>query len=318
MQKGITLLLVLLLIGLGAIQTEAQIASASDNLVAQPIPDRLVPFDITDPGTSKTVQFGADLAWASQQNFRRALIFMGADQVDVARVSYQPTYALIDGDLQQPQIDALGWRLWLLQTFADPNTKVVMNVDAPTIDSDYYVGNADKWAALVKATATRLQNEGYEVVSVGTMNEPDYSVEQGTIDDFYNIVEAMRNDPFFDDIRISGGNVLNCDQASPWYNYLTPAGLNEGNTHQLAGSFDSYAGFYQTVTGNGDWASNDELHNVMEALVGYEYGMQMGIWWGPADLARGEMVKAFDGDRIGYAEHRPNWTAAAVYRTPEG
>lgn len=317
MRTIINTTLMLWLLGVMITQTNAQTASASDNLVAQPIPDRFVPFMLSDPGESKTVQFGADLAWAFDQNYRRALLFMGQDQVDVTRVSYQPTLPLIDGDIQGQQIVDLNWRLSLVQSYAAPSTKIVMNVDAPTMDPSY-PGNAQNWRDLVKATAIRIQDAGYEVVSVGPMNEPDYSVEQGTRDDFYNIVVAMRNDPFFDDIRISGGNVLNCDLATEWYDYLKPSGLNEGNTHQLAGEFTPYAEFFENVRANGDWASNDELHNVMEALVGYEYGMQMGIWWGPADLARGEMVKAFDGQRIGYAEHRPNWTAAAVYRTPEG
>jgi hypothetical protein len=56
----------------------------------------------------------------------------------------------------------------------------------------------------------------------------------------------------------------------------------------------------------------------MEAMVGVEYGLQTGIWWGTAELARGEFVKASDGMRLGYAEHRPNWTAASVYRGTDG
>lgn len=36
------------------------------------------------------------------------------------------------------------------------------------------------------------------------------------------------------------GNTLNSDQALPWYNYLKDQ-LDEGNTHQLAGSFDNFA-----------------------------------------------------------------------------
>jgi hypothetical protein len=86
----------------------------------------------------------------------------------------------------------------------------------------------------------------------------------------------------------------------------------------LAGSFDSYAAFFQTVQANGDRGANDELHNVMEAMVGAEYGMDVGIWWGTAERARGEFVKASDGQRLAYAEHRPNWTAASVYRGPDG
>lgn len=94
--------------------------------------------------------------------------------------------------------------------------------------------------------------------------------------------------------------------------------VSEGNTHQLAGSFDNYALIFQTVRANGQMATNDELHNVMEAMVGAEYGMQTGIWWGTAELARGEFCKASDGFRLGYAEHRPYWTAASVYRQPDG
>ena len=94
--------------------------------------------------------------------------------------------------------------------------------------------------------------------------------------------------------------------------------MDEGNTHQLAGSFDNYAAFFQAVRANGDLATGDELHNVMDAMVGVEYGMQTGIWWGTAEYARGEFVKASDGRRLGYAEHRANWTAASVYRSLEG
>ena len=65
---------------------------------------------------------------------------------------------------------------------------------------------------------------------------------------------------------------LRCDEALPWYNYLKDR-LDEGNTHQLAGSFDGYANFVQTVRTDGKHASLDELHNIVEALVGYEYGI---------------------------------------------
>ena len=76
----------------------------------------------------------------------------------------------------------------------------------------------------------------------------------------------------------AGGNTLNCDEALPWYNALKDY-LDEGNTHQLAGSFDNYALFFQTVKNDGKVVTADELHNVGEAIVGVEYGMENGIWW---------------------------------------
>ena len=72
------------------------------------------------------------------------------------------------------------------------------------------------------------------------------------------------------------------------------------------------------VRADGKWATADELHNVMEAMVGVEYGMQTGIWWGSAEQARGEFCKASFGTRLGYAENRKAWSAASVYRSPDG
>ncbi|WP_114778603.1 LamG-like jellyroll fold domain-containing protein [Botryobacter ruber] len=317
MRKNITLVM-LLLFGFGTTKINAQTTSTSSTIVAHPIPHRVVPFSLTAPGISKTISFGADLAWPDEQNFRRAIRFMGLNQVDIVRASFQPTYPLVNGqDLTQEQLNDLNWRLHLINTYVGPNTKLALNCDHPSVDP-WYVGYPDRWEKLIQVSAQRYLDAGHSVITVGAFNEPDYGWGQGSQQDMYNITALLKNNPFFSNIRLSGGNTLNCDAALDWYNFLKPAGVNEGNTHQLAGSFDSFANFFQTVRANGHHATDDELHNVVEGLVGYEYGMQTGIWWGPAELARGEMVKAFDGQRLGYAEHRPNWTAAAVYRTPEG
>ena len=307
---------ILLLLEFGIAQTNAQTTSSSNILVAQPIPDRTLMFNITDSGISKPIIWGLDLAWLSESNIRRGIAFMGADRVDLVRASFQPTLPLVNRDLQTQQINDLNSRLNLIN-LTGTKTKVVLNSDHPSVDASYK-GNAVNWALLIDATTKRVQARGRTVVTVSPFNEPDYTVTgQGNVTDFYNIAGELRKISRFDSIRISGANTLNCDQALPWYNNLKSR-LEEGNTHQLAGSFDNYANFYTTVRANGHHATNDELHNVMEAMVGVEYGMQTGIWWGTAELARGEFVKASDGMRLGYAEHRPNWTAASVYRNPDG
>ncbi|WP_170110178.1 LamG-like jellyroll fold domain-containing protein [Flavilitoribacter nigricans] len=317
MLKKIMTLLFLAFSGMILSPINAQIAGSSDNLQVQPIPDRSVLFDISDPGISKTVKFGADLAWANEQNFRRVIRFMGHDQLDVVRASFQPTHPLIGGFLSQKQLDDLNWRLYLIDTYAGPNTALALNCDHPRVD-DWFFGHPERWEQLIERTTKRYQDAGHKVISVAPFNEPDFGWGQGSNQDMFDITALLNSNPLFDSIRLSGGNTLNCDEALGWYGYLVPAGCNEGNTHQLAGSFSNFATFFEVVRANGHHATDDELHNVVEALVGYEYGMQTGIWWGPAELARGAMVKAFDGQRIAYAEHRPNWTAAAVYRTPEG
>jgi hypothetical protein len=317
MKKSVLSLSILLLLGLAITQIKAQTTSASNNLVAQPIPDRTVSYSVTDAGISKPITWGLDLAWLDEGNIRRGVAFMGADRVDVVRSSFTPTAPLVNGDLQATELSRLNQRLSIINTWLGANTKVVLNCDHPTVDP-WFVGNAANWAQLIDVTTRRHQEAGRTVITVSPFNEPDYTATgQGTVTDFYNICGELRNNTRFNNIRICGGNTLNADQALVWYNQLK-ARLDEGNTHQLAGSFDNYANFYTTVRTNGDYATNDELHNVMEAMVGVEYGLQTGIWWGTAELARGEFVKASDGVRLGYAEHRTNWTAASVYRTLEG
>jgi hypothetical protein len=299
----------------------AQTVSTSSNLVALPVPDRSITYSLFDAGVSKPITWGLDLAWLSEGNIRRGIAFMGADRVDVVRASFQPVDSIKNGDIQTAEITDLNTRLNLID-LTGTKTKVILNCDHPSVNS-WFLGRADRWAQLIDITTKRVQARNRKVISVSPFNEPDFgwgqysgSASNGQLD-FLNIATELRKNTRFDSIRISGGNTLNCDQALPWYNALKSK-LDEGNTHQLAGTFDNYASFFTTVRANGDYGTADELHNVMEAMVGVEYGMQTGIWWGTAELARGEFVKASDGKRLGYAEHRSNWTAASVYKSLEG
>ncbi len=313
MYKKLILLISILFVVSQVYAQSSELTSSSDFLFSLPAHDRDVMFNTKDEGVSLPVFWGLDTAWPSEENIRRGKAFMG--EVDVVRVSFQPTYPLVNGDLQAEQINWLNTRLGYVD-LTGPNTKIALNSDHPWVDASY-LGNAANWANLIDVTARRVQERGRTIVSAAPFNEPDFGWGQGTITDFYNIAGELKQKERFNTIRISGGNTLNCDQALPWYNTLKDR-LDEGNTHQLAGSFDNYANFFTTVRANGDYATADELHNVMEAMVGVEYGMQTGIWWGTAELARGEFCKASDGVRLGYAEHRPNWTAASVYRAPDG
>lgn len=289
--------------------------SVSSTLVAQPVADRTVRFDVNDAGKHLPILWGLDTAWPSEDNIRRGVAFMGSSNVDVVRVSFQPTHELVNNELHSEQIKWINTRIGLAN-LVNPKAELVINSDHPSVHA-WYAGNAARWALLMDLTTRRYLQAGRKVVTISPFNEPDYGWGQGSITDFYNIAGELRTNPLFDSIRISGGNTLNTDQALNWYNQLKPR-LNEGNTHQLAGSFDNYAAFFTAVRANGHHATNDELHNVMEAMVGVEYGMQTGIWWGTAEYSRSEFVKASDGVRLGYAEHRPNWTAASVYRHPAG
>ena len=128
----------------------------------------------------------------------------------------------------------------------------------------------------------------------------------------------LKSYPSMSGIIMTGGNTLNNDKALQWYNPGKQY-YDWGNTHQLAGSFDNFAGFYEQVRNDGQVGYADEMHNVAEAMVGLEYGMTYGIWWGFDSRARGEFCQiSRHGERLAYGEHRTNWTAASVWRHDDG
>jgi len=310
--------LIVLIMGFGNTRINAQTVSTSDNMSVQPAANRNVLFNLSETGVIRPVSWGLDLAWLWDVNIIRGVAFMGVDNVDVIRSSFMPTDTIANGKLTGTALTNTNTRLNIIDKYLKPDVKVALNSDHPSVNP-WYLHNAVHWAEMIDVTARYHEERGYKVITASPFNEPDYTVTgQGTMEDFYNIVVEMRNNPRFDTIRISGGNTLNNDFALEWYNYLNPAGLDEGNTHQLAGGFDTYAEFFKAVRDSGDHASADEMHNVMDAMVALEYGLQTGIWWGTAEYARGEFCKASHGERLGYAEHRPNWSAASVYRAPDG
>ena len=294
----------------------------SSNALAQD--ERTVFFGTADAGVSKGAEWGLDTAWHDENNLRRGAVFMGRENVDIVRVSFTSQYAAVNGELQPGEAtDYVNRSLAWVNRWAHPNTTLYINESHPanTHDPALLLPNGQynpvTWAELIDATTRKYQEGGRTVVSVMPVNEVDLWQRFCTPETHYAILGEALKYPRLDALRL-GVSTLNTDVAlNPWYN-VNRDRLDEGCTHQLAGSFDNYALYFQTVRANGDHASNDELHNVMEAMVGVEYGMQTGIWWGTAELARGDFIKASDGVRLGYAEHRPNWTAASVYRAPDG
>jgi hypothetical protein len=312
--------LFLTLLSFGGHYLHAQmVMSTSSYLKATAATDRTVFYNVADSGIHRNMLWGLDTSWLDANNIKRGLSFMGSKNIDIVRLCFQPSWPLVNEDLQQPQIDTLNLRL-NMANLVGKNVKVRLfddTQDGKRVNA-WYAGNATRWAQLIEATTRRVQESGHPVVSVAPFNEPDYTYwNQGSITDFKNINAKLRTLSRFDTIRICGANTLDDGQALTMYNTLK-TNLDEGNTHQLAGSFDNFVNFYQQVKTDGKYATGDELHNVVEPMVGLEYGMQEGIWWETAERTRSEFVKASKGARLAYAEHRNNWTAASVYRNPEG
>jgi len=323
MKKSFLLLAVL---SAGIAPIAAQVISGASNLVATEVPHTTVPYRIEDKGTKlPDITWGLDLAWISEGNLARGVNYAGKELIDIVRLSFQTTAAVENGQLSSAQKAALDTRIGYVKKWA-PNAGINLNSDQEAGVIDWYHSNVQnpvavfppRWAALIAASKDYVESKGLKVVSVSPFNEPDYTDwKQGTKEEMREICRIFREDPTyaesFKDILLCGGNTLNNDQALPWYNECKDY-LDEGNTHQLAGSFDTFAAFYQQVAADGKVGVGDELHNTMECMVGSEYGLTKGIWWGTCEHTRSQFMKASRGTRLAYAENRDKWTAAAVYR----
>lgn len=321
----------------------SEIRSSWNLFPSAPASDRYVTFRTDAIGKKLPILWGFDTAWNDYANMLRGIRYSGADAISCARVSFQPwaeiTQKGVLPEMLQKNLDSRMQTVGLIGKKVD----IVLNLDGgdntlkevyggyryenpedPWWSPKEYIGDVvvqgPKWADLIDATAAAVEEKGYRVITASPLNEPDLELNGTPIELFYQIAKSLKDTeryPRFGNIRISGGNTLNNDEADKWYEYNKEF-LDEGNTHQLAGSFSTYADFFRKVREDGKHASADELHNVMEAMVGVEYGMQTGIWWGSAERARGEFMKASFGERLGYAENRDAWSAASVYRNPNG
>ena len=321
--KSITLttILIALSTSTAVAQTPVQgrtIPTSSDWMKAYKVTNCVVPYDVTDEGKEFRVKWGMDTAWDSEANVRRGIAFIGKEQIELARASFTPNYDLTQsGELSSSHKNKLQSRINHIGLIGK-HVEIMLNDDPGGEEgqvNNMYKTDPKNWARLFDKTVEYVESKGFKVVSIAPFNEPDYGWGQGTKADFLNICKAVRSGDFprLDGIRLCGGNTLNDDKALEWYNYLK-AYLQEGNTHQLAGSFDNYTNFFTTVKADGKIGTADELHNIGEAIVGMEYGMEQGIWWGFDGLARGELCRSTFGQRLAYAEDRKNWTAGAVFR----
>ena len=129
MKKKYLSLSLLLSMGL-AIGHDAAAQTGSNPLVAQPIPDRTVPYRLSDEGVAKPIRWGLDLAWLSEENVRRGMRFMGPERVDVIRSSFMPTDSLIDGQLKPYELGKVQERLAII-SLLPPETEVQLNCDHP-------------------------------------------------------------------------------------------------------------------------------------------------------------------------------------------
>ena len=311
-------------------------SSSSLYLHAQKKADVSLPFAISAEGKRFQPTWGLDQAWPNESNLLKGINHMGKENIGIGRTAFRYSVALTnDSVLGAADITALRNRNTIFNKLsatlplvftADQEAVGPNDANPDRVPPEYFVknksANIEHWAAMINSHVHWMQaNTKHPVVGISPFNEPDYwSIEEGaTPEKQWQVAKLLKEQyPRCAEIPMVGGNTLNNDKALEWY---TPGKqyYEWGNTHQLAGSFDSFAGFFQQLKKDGKVGYADEMHNVGEAMVGLEYGMTVGIWWGFDSRARGEFCDiSRNGVRLAYGEHRNNWTAASVYRHDDG
>ena len=302
-------------------------SSSSMYIQPQPKSDVTLYYSVDGEGTRFQPIWGLDLAWVSDQNLRKGVRHMGKENVGIGRSAFRFTDALVnDVSLTTSQINNLRRRSNLFTSICGAELPLVLTADQEAGTNSYYVTNkscnTSHWAAMINAHVEWMQqNTSHPIVGVSPYNEPDYWTEEegATVAKQVEVAKKLREEyPSMKDVAIVGGNTLNNDKAMDWYKTGKDY-YDWGNTHQLAGDFNTFAAFYSQLKADGKTGYADEMHNVGEAMIGLEYGMTVGIWWGFDSRARGEFCDiSRNGERLAYGEHRNNWTAASVYRHDDG
>ena len=274
-------------------------------------------FSTSAAGATKSIaQWGVEVVDGNPDNMRQSVENMGANNINVIAANFfvdQPLQA--NGQVAAADQSALNFQLTYAAAAGYKPLFIGPNVG--DTDSSYLSGsqvNVDQWAAAITATKNYVY---LPVAAVSPFNEPDYWSGQGTPQNLNSIMALLKSNSAYQNVAMVGASTLNSNNAQTWYNSISSV-TTYGSTHVLGGGAASYEDFFQQVTASGGTASAPEMHELGEAIYAAEYGVQQGIWWGPANLVRGLFVQDSQGTQLGYAENTANDTAAAVYRGPDG
>lgn len=278
----------------------------------------VVNFSMSDAGTTKSIpRWGIEVVRFDEGATIDWINAIGANEIDVVATLFWMDEPLQgNGQIGQTSKDRIDGQEYLVGLVGSNKPIQLQPATADGVNSWYWEGangalNVQRWADLIEATAAYYSSPIDQIIP---FNEPDYGWGQGSGQDLYDIMGLINVQGAW----MSGPSTLNSDWAQPWYDAIIGR-ADIGGTHCLNGSMQTYIDFISYVQSHNDSPSNPELHSLAEAIVGAEYGLDEGIWWAGPNLARSTFVlDCQHGKRLGYAEERNNWCAAAVYRGSDG
>jgi len=280
---------------------------------------KTIKFDTRAAAESKPIaEWGIDATWASWHNTQESVRNAGPE-IDFMRVGfYMHEQYNDDGTLSDDQISKLDEAL-SCANIVGPNIPIMISPHNEQGIIDWYKHSDGKdrfgrWYHVMEKTKEYVEAKGHEVVYVEAFNEPDYAQwNMGTMKDLDALFERLEG---WHVLRV-GPSTMNCDGAEAWYDAID-RNIDAGSTHTLYGSMKEFTGFIDEVKGDRKKFFCTESHSIAETMVAADAGVDYLLWWGPINEARASFMRACQGMRLAYEPVERNFSAACVYRAPDG
>lgn len=280
---------------------------------------KTVTFNTRDPGVRKAItNWGEDATWVNYYNARKSAEHAGPE-IDFVRIGFYLHEPFNDdGSLSTGQIKMLDGAL----KFADMIDEKIPIMLSPHNEKgiiDWYKnpnGSAhlDRWYNVMVKSKDYIESKGHRVASIEVFNEPDWAKwNMGKRDDLDELLERCKP---WGVLRV-GPSTMSTNQAEGWYKKIQ-SNVEAGSTHTINGTMAQYIDLIETVKDDRKLFMNPEVHSMVEVIVGAEVGIDAACWWDQINKGCAAFMKACQGRRIAYVAVEENWSAACVYRGPDG
>lgn len=281
--------------------------------------DETLRFNTRDPGLVREIRhWGIDLTWASPKNTRESVANAGPE-IDFVRIGFYMHEPLTDeGELSAGQVKKLKHALHCARMVGE-KVPVMMTPHNEEGIIDWYKNpdgsvRMDRWLGAMEKTRDWIISQGHRFVIVEAFNEPDFKKwNMGTRKDLEDLNKRLES---WKVIRV-GPSTMNSRWAKSWYEAARD-NLDAGSTHTLYGTMRQFVEFGKHVRDGRRKFFCPESHSIAEAMAGAEAGVEFVAWWAAINPARGNFMRACQGRRLAYAAVEENWSAACVYRAPDG
>ncbi|MDF7808538.1 hypothetical protein P4E94_13890 [Pontiellaceae bacterium B12219] len=280
---------------------------------------KTVKFNTGDEGEIKSItDWGEDATWVNYYNARKSAQYAGSE-IDFVRIGfYLHKPYNDDGSLSDAQIEMLDSALKFADMI-DSKIPIMLSPNNEKGISDWYKksdGSAriDRWFNVMQKSREYIEANGHQVVAIEVFNEPDWKKwNMGHKDDLDELLEMCGD---WGITRV-GPSTLGTQQAEDWFDEID-SNLEAGSTHTLSGTMEQYIDFIDTVKDDKKLFMNPEVHALAEVIVGTEEGIDSACWWDQINEGRAHFMRACQGRRLAYVAVEKNWSAACVYRGPDG